>query len=88
MAQQQNQRKNPEAVTETSKTFWIGFLRVRSKNPGVMMFGKEQAGCRNNLVTWKKRRPWFTGRIDIRLAHQLTGKPEVGGGESSIGSSD
>ena len=28
------------------------------------------------------------GAINIGLAHQLPGKPEVGGGESSIGSSD
>ena len=46
------------------------------------MFGKEQAGCRNKLVTWEKRRLWFTGRIDIRLAHQLPGKPEVGVGKA------
>ena len=54
-----------------------------SKKPGEIMFGKEQADCRNNLVTWKKRRLWFTGRIDIRLVHQLPGKPATGVGAST-----
>lgn len=51
------------------------------------MFGRQQAGYFNSPHHSKEQRLPFIGRVDLRLAHQLLGKPEaeMGGGGGQAG---
>lgn len=75
-----DQRKNPETVTKSPKMHCIGNL-TSQKPKGVEWHPTPQADGRQEAAavlatTGGGRRSPFTGEIDVRLAHQLTGEPQ------------
>ena len=78
LAQPQDQRKCLEAMTETSTTCWIGKLTSQKQSPGATPHHVQQT-VRQDMATkmaaGEKERLPFIGGIEVRLAHQLPGKP-------------
>ena len=52
--------------------------------PPCMVGGRQDLAA--IVATWGRKRLPFTGGIDVRLAHQLPGKPAAGAGGKHVGS--
>ena len=89
IAQPQDQRKRLETSTETSTIYWIGNLTSPKQSLGATPHCGQQTaavftkgrGKREEVTSYRVN--WG---IDVRLAHQLPGKPEAGAGGKHIAS--
>ena len=84
----QDQRKSPEAGTETSRVYGLGHLiRLKQKSWIKPHCVWQTAGRtrQESFLLRGRRRLSLIGGIDIRLVHQLPGKPaaEAGGKQGS-----
>ena len=67
--------ENLGTATETEIVYWIGNLTSPEQGAGVRPQSVQQIGPGSNLALRGRSLP-FKGTTDIRLAHQLPGKPQ------------
>ena len=69
--------------------YWIGHLTGLQQNilqQHPIVYGRQKARHGSNLPYLGRRRLPFIGGIEVRLAHQLPGKPAAGVGGKHTGS--
>ena len=70
-------------------TSLTGNKHIQNKGPGAAPLHVWQMAGRKDMaifVTWGRKRLSFIGSIDVRLSHQLPGKPAAGAGGNHVGS--
>ena len=80
IVQLRGRRKSLETTTETLTIYWIGNLTSPKRSPGVTPHHVQQtvAGPSSSLLEGRGWNLPVIGGIDVRLAHQLPGKPAAG----------